>query len=74
VFIVDADYGQNGVSTYDVQFPTGTTMRSFNIRIVDDNVIEGDEMFRVAINPSSVMGVVVGIPNEAIVTIIESTG
>jgi len=74
VFIVDTDYGQNGETTYDVQFPTGATMRSFNIRIVDDNVIEGDEMFRVTINPPSVMGIVVGTPNEAEVTIVESTG
>ena len=73
-FTVGSDYGQNGVTTYDVQFPTGVSMQPVNIRIINDNVVEGDEMFRVTIDPSSVMGVVVGTPNEAVVTIVESTG
>ena len=74
MFTVGTDYGQNGITTYDVQFPTGSTMQSFNIRILNDDVIEGDEMFRVTIDTSLVMGVVVGTPNEAEVTIVESTG
>lgn len=71
---VGVDYGQSGVTSYPVTFTPGSTMQSIMIPIINDNVIEGNENFSVAINPLSMLGVIVGTPNTSIITIIETTG
>lgn len=55
-------------------FTPSSTMQSIMIPIINDNVIEGNENFSVAINPLSMLGVIVGTPNTSIITIIETTG
>lgn len=74
IAVVGEDYGQSGVTMYPVTFAPGSTMQSITIQIINDNVREGDETFRVRIDPISMLGVVVGSPDMAVVTIIESTG
>ena len=71
---VDIDYGESGVTSYPVTFTPGSTMQSIMIPINNDNIIEGNENFSVAINPLSMLGVIVGAPNTSIITIIETTG
>ena len=72
--VVGEDYGQTGVTSYPVTFTAGTTMQSITIAINDDDVREGNQTFRVTINPISMLGVITGTPNTAIVTIIETDG
>lgn len=74
VTIVGVDYGQSGVTSYPVTFTAGSTMESVTIPIINDNIIEGNETFRVTINPISMLGIVTGTPDTAVVTIIETTG
>ena len=62
------------MTSYSVVFPPGSTMQSITIPIINDNVREGNETFRVAINPLSMLGVILGTPNTAVITIIETTG
>ena len=57
---------------YNVTFPIGSTNASFNITIVDDNVLEDDEMFNISIT-SITNGHTVGTPAVATVTIIDTT-
>ena len=71
---VGIDYGQTGVTSYPVTFTPGSTMQSIIIPITNDNIIEGNENFSVAINPFSMLGVIVEAPNTSIITIIETTG
>ena len=68
------DYGQSGMTSYPLTFTPGSTIQSITIPIIEDNVREGNEMFSVTIDPSLMLGVIVGTPNTAIVTIIETTG
>ena len=72
--VVDEDYGQAGVTSYSVVFPPGSTMQSITIPIINDNVREGNETFRVTINPLSTPGVILGANDTAVITIIETTG
>ena len=74
IILAGVDYGQNGVTSYSVTFTPGSTMQSIMIPINNDNIREGNENFRVAINPLSMLGVIVGTPNTSIITIIETTG
>ena len=71
---VGEDYGQSGVTSYPVTFTAGSTMQSVTIAIIDDNVREGNQTFRVTIDPISMLGVVTGTPSTAVVTIIETDG
>lgn len=68
------DYGQSGVTSYPVMFTPGSTIRSITITIMNDNVREGNETFRVTVNPLSMLGVITGTPDSAVVTILETTG
>ena len=43
----------------------------FNISIIDDMKLEGDENFTITIDPSLPSGVSVGTPGEAIVIIMD---
>ena len=72
--IVGVDYGQSGVTSYSVLFTAGSTVQSVTIGIIDDTIREGNETFRVTINPSSMLGVIIANPSTAVVTIIETTG
>ena len=58
---------------YSVAFPIGSTNASFNITIIDDNVLEDDEMFNISIT-SITNGHIVGTPAVATVTILDTTG
>jgi len=47
----------------------------FDIPITDDNLFEGNENFILTIDPSSLLNVgSVGIPGQAIVTIVDNDG
>lgn len=52
-------------------FTSGSTIQSITIGINNDTVREGNETFRVTINPPSILGVITGDPNTAVVTILE---
>ena len=55
-----------------VTFTAGVTTVLFNISIIDDNVIEGNEYFRVFIISDYLpLGVFRGHPSSALVTIID---
>ena len=54
---------------YTVTFPNGSTTASFNITIVNDNVVEFDEVFTVSVVNSRIAGT----PAVATVTIIDTT-
>ena len=63
---VDYDSGP-----YTVTFPAGETSVSFDVPITNDNILEGDETFTVAVDPSSLPNdVEVGDPSSATVTIV----
>ena len=74
IIIAGVDYGQRGVTSYPVMFSPGSIMQSIMIPIINDNIREGNENFRVAIDPLSMLGVIIGTPNASIITIIETTG
>ena len=59
----------------EVIFPTGKTRASFEVIIIDDDMYERSEAFRVTIISTSVPhGVVLGSPRSSIVTIIDNDG
>ena len=53
---------------YSVTIPAGMTRASFDIAIINDNVVEGNEDFTLVINSSPLP---VGNNNEAVVTIVD---
>ena len=60
---------------YPVTFPAGMTNYTFNIPIRNDNMVENNETFTLAIDSSSLpTGVMVGSPRQATVTIINDDG
>ena len=64
------DYGPG---IYTVVIPAGMTMVPFNISIVDDNILEGDEDFDIVIvQPTLPDGVTRGDPGRATVTIVDN--
>ena len=68
----DNDYGSG---PYTVTFPAGTTTANFFVSITNDNLIEGNETFTLALNPLLLPSdVIVGHPAEALVTIIDGAG
>ena len=61
--------------TYIVMIPAGHTSASFDISITDDNVVENDEVFSLAIMPESLPYLVSrGNPSVAMVTIVSDDG
>ena len=57
---------------YTVIFTPGVIRYQFDVLIVDDNVIENDEAFRLTINASSLLrGVTVGSVDQATVNILD---
>ena len=66
------DYGPGD---YTVTFPAGATIVPFNIPIVDDNILEGNEDFDIIIVPESLPDDVThGNPGRATVNIIDNGG
>lgn len=56
-------------------FPAGITRVVFNVSIMDDNLLEGNEIFVLIINSSSVPnGVNITDPAQAVVTIVDDEG
>ena len=63
------DYGPG---IYSVVIPAGMTMVPFDISIVDDDILEGDENFDIVIVPGTLPdGVTRGDPGIATVTIVD---
>ena len=57
---------------YIVTFPAGVTSATFDISIVDDNIIESDESFLLVINQSSLHSrVIQGSPGTVPVSIVD---
>lgn len=52
-------------SSYEVQFPKGTTKKEFVVNITDDDIYEGDEWFTLAIDSSLPNRVNLGQPDMA---------
>ena len=57
---------------YNVTFPIGSTIASFDIIVNNDSVSENDEMFNISIT-SITNGHIMGTPAVATVTIIDTT-
>ena len=57
---------------YIVTFPAGVTSASFNVQIKDDNILEGNEIFKFTIDLSSLPGdVTASNPLQATVTVVD---
>jgi len=59
------------VGPYNVTFPAGMTMTSFNILLMDDNLLESNEQFQLIIVNSLPDRVTTRDPNQATVTIMD---
>ena len=59
-----------------VQFDTGETNVSFSVSIDEDDILEGNEMFDLTIDPSSLTNnkITVGDPGQVTVTIVDNDG
>ena len=71
-FIIQGGGVDYNSGPYNITFPIGSTIASFDITIIDDNVFEFDEMFSISIT-SITNGHIVGTPAVATVTIIDTT-
>ena len=59
---------------YRVIIPAGQLSVQFDIAINDDNILENDENFDLAINATSLPDCVVTDPNQATVIILDNDG
>ena len=60
---------------YSVQFDAGEDRASFNVSINNDNILEGNEVFNLTVDASSLPGsVTVGDHGQATVTIVDDDG
>ena len=60
---------------YSVQFNDGDVRASFNVSINNDNILEGNEVFNLIVNASSLPSTVsVGDPGQTTVTIVDNDG
>ena len=59
---------------YNATFLAGSTSSSFNFMIIDDNVFEYTEEFSLIFNPDLLPFNVIGINNQANVTIMDDDG
>ena len=59
-----------------IKFDTETTRVSFNVPVLEDKVLEGNETFNLIIDPSSLTNnkITVGDPDQATVTIVDNDG
>ena len=66
------DYGSKSVSFIPVVFSAGVASISFDVPIIDDNILEQSETFNVSIDPISLpYGVTLGSTESAVVTILD---
>ena len=71
-FIGDNDYNSG---PYSVMFSNGSTIASFDVPIINDNVLEINEEFVLTIDPSSLLeNVMTGNPTNSTVTIVDNEG
>ena len=71
--LAPGDYGPQEL--YTVRFPAGSVMESFDINIVNDDILESDETFLLDITIMMLPnGIVIGQPASVEVTIVETTG
>ena len=69
---IDGDYSSGA---YAVTFTAGVTTVSFDVLITDNNILESNMNFSIAIDPSSLPNrVIVGNPDQASVTIFDDDG
>jgi len=61
---VDYDFGPSTVT-----FPAGVTSISFDVPIIDDNILEDDETFNIILSTSLSDRISIGTPSQAIITI-----
>lgn len=60
---------------YNVTFQSLATTASFNVTITQDSVLEDDENFNVAVDPTSLPSrVSLGVPSNVTVTIVNDEG
>ena len=60
---------------YSVTFVAGMTRATFNVLITNDNILEANETFELAINMSSLPSdVTIGTPGRLTVTIVDDDG
>ena len=60
------------VGPYTATFSAGSNITSFNVSIINDNVLESDENFILTIDPSSLpSNVTAGTPNHSTITIMD---
>jgi uncharacterized protein (TIGR03118 family) len=55
-----------------VSFAPGETSKTFDVLIVNDNFVEGDEIINLALSNATGAGVGLGTPNQAEITIVEN--
>jgi len=61
---------------YTVTFPAGQTIVLFNIPIISDDILEGNESFTITIDPLSLTSssITAVDPDQATVTIVDDDG
>ena len=57
---------------YNITFPAGETTVSFNISIIDDNIVEGNEVFTLSIDNNALPISVVRLAPYSVSVIIEN--
>ena len=68
----DVDYMSG---PYTVMFSAGETIASFDVSVINDNILESDEQFILIIDPSSLpRSIVVGIIDNSTITILDGEG
>jgi len=68
-YVGNSDYNSG---PYNFIIASGLTSITFNVPIIDDNILEGNEIFHLTIDPSSLPeDVSVGSPVLATVTIVD---
>lgn len=71
--LAPSDYGPQEL--YTVTFPAGSVRESFDVNIVNDNILESDETFLLDITIMMLpIGIIIGEPASTEVTITETTG
>ena len=61
---------------YTITFLAGSTTASFDVSIVNDNILESDENFTLIVSSSSISDtrVTVGSPSDSTITIMDDEG
>ena len=63
------------IGPYSITLSAGSTTASFNVSIIDDSVLESEESFTLAIDPSSLHSrVTAGDSNSSRITIMDDEG